>query len=123
MHSREPVPVACTLDLQSMGGRLSEIQRLTREHLRAHRVEGSTLRLTYGAEAAPEVERIVGLERVCCAFLDFDIKTSLDAVELSIAAPRHAVNDAQWLFAHFLPAMPLPDAPAPKLSECPCCRG
>jgi hypothetical protein len=71
-----------------MGVRLGDIQRLTREHLRAHRVEGRTLRLTYDAEAASEVERIVELERVCCAFLDFDIKASANAVELSIAAAR-----------------------------------
>jgi hypothetical protein len=122
MHSREQVPVACTLDMQSMGPRVGEIQRLTREHLRAHRVEGRTLRLTYGPEAASEVARIVELERVCCAFLDFDLNESADVVELSIAAPEQDGSDAQWLFAQFLPAAALPGVPATRASDCACSR-
>ncbi len=122
MHSPEPVPLACTLDLQSIGARLGDIQRLTRDHLRAHRVEGKTLRLTYGVEAASEVERIVGLERVCCAFLDFDIKVKADAVDLSITAPEQDGSDAQWLFAQFLPVAAQAEAPTGKARDCACCR-
>lgn len=123
MPRPEPVPIACTLDLQAMGPRLAEIQRLTREHLRSHCVDGRTLRLTYAAAAAQRVARIVELERACCAFLDFDIKDSADQVELSITAPEQDGTDAQWIFAQFLPAADLPDAPASKASECACCRG
>jgi hypothetical protein len=105
-----------------MGPRLAEISQLTREHLRAHRVEGRTLRLTYDAAAAPQVVRIVELERVCCAFLDFELQVSADAVELSITAPEHAGTDAQWLFAQFLPQTGRPAESAGKASECACCR-
>lgn len=122
MPRPEPVPIACTLDLQALGPRLAEIQRITREHLRSHRVEGWTLWLTYDAAAAQELARIVELERVCCAFLDFDIKATADEVELSITAPEQDRTDAQWLFAQFLPAANLTDAPASTASECACCR-
>jgi hypothetical protein len=86
-------------------------------------MEGRTLRLMYDAAAAQELARIVELERVCCAFLDFDIKASADEVELSITAPEQDGTDAHWLFAQFLPATDLADAPASKASGCACCRG
>ena len=97
----DAVPIACTLDLQAMGQRLAEIQRLTARHLRTHRVDGPTLRLTYGVDAAPEVARIVELERACCAFLTFELSSATDGVELTITAPEQDGSDAQWLFAQF----------------------
>jgi hypothetical protein len=85
-------------------------------------MEDRTLRQMYDAAAAQELARIVELERVCCAFLDFDVKASANEVELSITAPEQDGTDAQWLFAQFLPSAALPDAPASKASECACCR-
>jgi hypothetical protein len=105
-----------------MGLRLAEIQRLTQEHLRFHCREGRTLRLTYAAVAAQKVARIVELEQACCAFLDFELKTSNENVELSITAPEQDGTDAQWLFAQFLPASDLPAVPS-KTNQCACCRG
>jgi hypothetical protein len=122
MPTTEPAPIACTLDLQEMGLRLAEISQLTREHLRSHRVEGRMLRLTYDTAAAQQATRIVELERVCCAFLAFELRVSADAVELSITAPDQAGTDAQWLFAQFLPQTRLPADAANKASECTCCR-
>lgn len=121
MPSPEPVTISCTLDAQDMGRRLAEIQHLTREHLRSHRVEGRTLRLAYAASAAPELARIVDLERICCAFLEFDIEASAGEVELSITAPEQEDADAQWLFAQFLPPTGL-CAPVAEVSGCACCR-
>ena len=122
MPTAEPAPIACTLDLQAMGPRLAEISQLTREHLRSHRVEGRTLRLTYDSVAAQQVARIVELERVCCAFLNFELQVSADAAELSITAPERDGTDAQWLFAQFLPQTGLPAEAAGKTGECACCR-
>ena len=123
MPSPEQMPIACTLGAQDMGRRLAEIQRLSREHLRSHRVEGRTLRLAYAASAAAELTRIVDLERVCCAFLEFEIGASAAEVELSITAPEQHGAGARWLFAHFLPptgqGAPQPETEA---SGCACCR-
>ena len=123
MPRPEPVPIACTLDLHAMGPRLAEIRGLTREHLRSHRVEGRTLRLKYDAAAAEPLARIVELERACCAFLDFELNASADAIELSITAPNQEGTGAQRLFAQFLPGSNLPDAASSKASECARCRG
>ena len=123
MQKAEAAPIACTLDLQSMGPRLAEIGQLTREHLRSHRVDGRMLHLTYDTAAAQKVARIVELERVCCAFLHFDLKASANEVELTITAPEREGTDARWLFAQFLPAADPPGAPAPEASGCACCRG
>lgn len=118
----DPVPIACTLDSQAMEARLAEIQRLTARHLRTHRVDGPTLRLVYGADAASEVARIVELERACCAFLRFEVSNATERVELTITAPEHDGADAQWLFAQFLPQPGAPGTTADRPAECPCCR-
>ena len=75
--------IACTLGVADIGSRLARIQQLTRARLRTHRLQGSTLRLSYGVEAAPELA---------------------DLVELVIVGPPQQGGDAQWLFSQFLPA-------------------
>lgn len=122
MLKPEPAPIACTLDLQAMGPRLAEISQLTRDHLLSHHMDGRTLRLRYAAAGARELARLVELERLCCAFLDFELTTSTEDVELRITAPEQEGTDAQWLFAQFLPQASLADVPA-KASGCECCRG
>lgn len=84
---------------------------------------GRTVWLTYNIAASQQVSRIVELERMCCAFLDFEFKATADAVELSITAPAQEGTDAQWFFAQFLPQSELTANPAGKASECACCRG
>ena len=63
MQRVEPMPIACTLDLQSMGPRLADIARLTKQFLRSHRLDVRALLLTYDLAAAKEVNHIVELER------------------------------------------------------------
>lgn len=103
MRAAERVPIACTLDFQAKGSRLADIERLTHEHLRSHRLDGRVLHLVYDPSASMEVSRIVDLERVCCAFLDFRLESTVDAAELTISAPENATEAASWLFAQFLP--------------------
>lgn len=122
MPTAERAAMACTLDPQAMGPRLARVRQLTREHLRAHRLDGRTLRLTYVATAAQEVTGIVELERACCAFLDFEVECTGDRVELSITAPEQDGAEAQWLFAQFLPVGDQTAAPASKASACACCH-
>lgn len=66
-------PIACTLSAADMGPRLARIRRLTADHLRAHDLQASTLRLSYAREAGAELSAIVELERECCAFLSFHL--------------------------------------------------
>ncbi|MBT2325730.1 hypothetical protein J7E62_25700 [Variovorax paradoxus] len=120
MQAVEAAPIACTLDMGAMGERLGDIQRLTRRHLRFYRLEGLTLYLAYYREAADEVTRLVGLERACCAFLEFDLQIQHDSVELSITAPEEACDGAKWLFAKFMPEEPTGAVPQ---GGCACCGG
>ena len=117
MQASEQAPVACTLDSSDMGPRLARIGKLTREHLRSHRLDGASLHLTYDRTAAEEVASIVELERQCCAFLDFGLDAHGDVVKLDIIGPPQNGADTQWLFAQFLPAK---EEAAPA-TGCACC--
>lgn len=86
-----------------MDTRLARIRQLTKQHLRSHRLKGSSLHLSYDGAAASEVEHIVKLERECCAFLDFELNLRGDDVELTIVGPEQPGSDAQWLLSQFLP--------------------
>lgn len=112
-------PVACTLSATDMGSRLTRIRLLTRTYLRGHDMQGSTLRLTYGLDAAAELAAIVELERECCAFLAFHLTEGPGALQLLIVGPPQGGTDAQWLFSQFVPdASPSSEAPA-----CGCGKG
>ena len=119
MQAAESAPIACTLDAGAMGTRLADIRRLTREHLRLHRLDGLTLYLAYDERAADEVRGLVDLERACCAFLKFDLRMLTDRVELSITAPQEAADSARWLFANFMPEERVENARAQ--AGCACC--
>ena len=119
MSTAEPMPIACALGPAEMAPRLARIRQLTQVHLRSHRLEGSTLRLTYHGTAAAEVEQIVALERECCAFLDFNLGRAGDDVELVIVGPERAGSDAKWLFSQFLPEAQV----EAQAQGCSCCKG
>lgn len=97
------IPIACTLDAKTMGPRLAWIRGVTERSLLSHRLEGRALRLVYRADAAEELRRIVELERICCAFLDFALATTANEVVLTITSPQDSDVDARWLFEQFLP--------------------
>jgi hypothetical protein len=101
-----------------MEPRLLRIRQLTRSHLLSHALDGSTLRLTYDGAAADELDRLVALERQCCAFLEFHLARTGDAVELVIVAPQQDGADARWLFSHFIS-----EASTPVLGSSCACRG
>lgn len=103
MQAATDKPIACTLSPFDLPERLTWIRQVTTQSLMAHRLDGTTLHLTYSREARAELERIVAGERQCCGFLHFDLQDTPNAVELSIAAPAEAGDDARWLFDQFLP--------------------
>lgn len=103
MQASEARPIACTLDFRDMALRLARIRRLTQRSLLRHRLEGNTLNLAYHVDASNEVRSIIELERVCCAFLEFEVAQSDDEIVLSIRAPEESGEASQWLFANFIP--------------------
>jgi hypothetical protein len=86
--SEQPL-VACCL---STGEYQSRIEGLARKSLREHASDNLVLRLFYVPEAVAEVRRLVEQERICCAFLAFDLDQRADAVCITILG-HILVND------------------------------
>jgi hypothetical protein len=109
MHEPEPFALACSLELPALATRVADIGRLCLRHLRTHSLEGRTLRLAFAPAAAAEIERLIDLERACCAFLHFEIVQRGEEIELAIVAPARAGLDTSALLAPFLQAAGAPD--------------
>lgn len=99
-------PVLCSLSGGDYQARLAWIATLNAEALRAYHRDDLRLELTYAPEARDRVREMVGRERECCAFLDFDLRDDRDAVRLMISAPERARGAADDVFAPFVPGMP-----------------
>lgn len=96
-------PIACTLELEARNQRFAWIRRFTAQSLVSHETSGQTLHLTYRLEAYPELERIVNLERSCCAFLDFRLTQEPKGCVLSVTIPNGTAEAAQSLVANLVP--------------------
>lgn len=103
MQIATDAPMACSLSADEQPGRLAWIRQLTACSLKAHRLDGTSLNLTYAGDARPDLERLVASERQCCGFLRFELRATSSGVELTIEAPVEAGADARWLFDQFLP--------------------
>ena len=64
------------------------------------------MRLVYAAEAKADVRKLVEQERLCRAFLTFDLIRSPDNVTVTITAPESARDAVDDLFTLFLPRAP-----------------
>ena len=103
MNMNEAAPVACTLSPLEFRSRASWLRRLTDKALISHTLRGSTARLKYKSGAGSDVERLVREESNCCAFLDFNVASVDDGIELAISAPPEAAGDMRMLLGHLLP--------------------
>jgi hypothetical protein len=99
--SEQPL-VACSLSTGEYQSRIAWIEGLARKSLREHVRDDLVLRLFYVPEAAAEVRRMVEQERICCAFLAFDLDQPADAVCVTITVPKAAREAADMLFGRFL---------------------
>jgi hypothetical protein len=91
MIGSEQPPIACCLSAGDYQHRIAWIERLTSEALRSSARDDLVLRLLYASEAAGEVQKMVEQERICCAFLIFDLDERADAVCATITAPEATV--------------------------------
>ena len=95
-------PMVCTLGPHDLQRRFAAIRELAHRALLSHEQVGPTLRLRYSATAAAALERLIALERSCCAFLRFELLRHADEVSLDITAPAEAGEFAPLLYAHFV---------------------
>jgi hypothetical protein len=99
--SEPEVPIACTLDPTSFDQRLNDIRALMARSLRGSRRDGRHLHLSFAPDARAAVEDLVRKEKSCCAFLGFELKATLAAVDLTISVPASAAGDVETLLAPF----------------------
>jgi hypothetical protein len=95
-------PFTCCLSAGVYRNRIAWIESLTRRALRSHARDDLVLGLAYAPEAAADVRKIVKQERICCAFLMFDLKEEADCIRVTITVPEAARASADMLFGHFL---------------------
>lgn len=98
--------MACSLPPEALIDRIGWISALNRDHLRACRLERTTLQLTYDAAASREVRALVASEQECCRFLRFAIQESQKEIELRIDVPTNDEMNVGLLFAPFLIGAP-----------------
>jgi hypothetical protein len=100
--SADPPPLACCLSTRDYKNRTAWIENLARTALRNHVRDDLVLRLVYAPYAAEDVQWMVAQERICCAFLTFDLDRRTDAVCVTITVPEAARESADMLFEPFL---------------------
>jgi hypothetical protein len=98
MTGSEQPSIVCCLSAGDYRRRLAWIDSLARKALRSHDRDDLVLYLAYAPEAAGEVQKMVEQERMCCAFLTFDLHEQADTVCLTITAPEAARESADVLF-------------------------
>lgn len=122
MVANKPAPIACTLTPNEFKDRAAWLPRLADDALLAHRIHGGTAHLLYRLEAKEAVEQLVRQEQACCSFLRFEMARTALGIEVSVAAPPEAREDATALLAHLLPSGFSQDkkAAASTPSSCSC---
>jgi hypothetical protein len=103
MAASEQPPITCCLTAGEYQHRIIWIEGLTREALQTHERDDLVLRLVYTPEAASKVREMVEKERICCAFLTFDVLERPDAVCVTITVPEAARAAVDVLLRSFLP--------------------
>ena len=87
-------PIACSLPVMQMGGRLDALQDLVADGLRSVTGRGDRLSIGIDATGRPslhaETVAWATAEKTCCAFLGFAVEATPTEVILEIAAPAGA---------------------------------
>lgn len=112
----EAPAIACTLGAGDFKARVAWIASLNAKALRAERVDGLRLELTYAPEARDQVLEMIRREQACCAFLSFAVSEDAAGLHLVIAAPEAVRDGVDAVFEPFRSKR----SPA---SGCHCCSG
>jgi hypothetical protein len=93
--------LACSLGPAEFRQRLATIRELTGRALRTRERNGLQLRLAYDAGAESEVRELIGMERQCCGFLDFQMDREDAGFLVTITAPPEAMDSVEQIFSEF----------------------
>jgi hypothetical protein len=88
----EPIPIACTLDAESLAVRSDEWRAFVSSWVSAIETDAATVRLVLNdSEAALVAAASLGArEKACCAFFDVDIELDADRRALRFSVPAGA---------------------------------
>jgi hypothetical protein len=97
-------PIACSLPVLQMSGRLDALQDLVGDRVRSMTRDGNRLRIAIDATDRPslhaEAVAWANAEKACCAFLGFAVEETPTQVTLEIATPAGAepmLDGFEWL--------------------------
>ncbi len=97
-HPDGTVPIACTLDSESLRGRFGEWQHLL-SFVDSRQPIDNGLRATFGpATPLGELMRLVSAEQDCCKFFDFAITVDTRGIALEVRSPADALPVLHGLF-------------------------
>ncbi|MFD4973207.1 heavy metal-responsive transcriptional regulator [Streptomyces sp. NPDC058424] len=92
-------PVACTLGGTELGERTEQWRTLSGKAERRETIpDGLRLVFPVGADLAAEVAALAAAEQSCCAFFDFTLYLTADALHLDVRAPESAAGMLADLF-------------------------
>ncbi|MEU6011240.1 heavy metal-responsive transcriptional regulator [Streptomyces sp. NPDC047453] len=92
-------PVACTLGGTKLGERTEQWRTLSGKAERRETIpDGLRLVFPGGADLAAEVAALATAEQSCCAFFDFTLYLTADALHLDVRAPESAAGMLADLF-------------------------
>jgi hypothetical protein len=101
-NAQESPPVACSLGRADLAGRVQRWDDLAARALSqaARTPRGLRLVFTAGPGVADELQALAGLERDCCGFATWSVRTSGGQVTLEVSADsEEAVTAVQSMFA------------------------
>ena len=85
-------PVVCALKGSEMGDRVAAWARLGRSAVvrRQPHSRGAVLEYRRSPNVETELRHLIGLERDCCSFLEFDLELQAERLVLTVAGPAEA---------------------------------
>lgn len=88
----EPIPIACTLDTESLGARVEEWRAFVASSVAEIQAEETTVRLVLqNSDAALLAAASLGArEKSCCTFFDVEIEIRADERVLRLSVPAGA---------------------------------
>jgi hypothetical protein len=94
----DEVPIACTLDAESLRSRLEDWQSLLTHAVDRCEIDGG-VRVEFEAGVpTDELMRLVAAEQACCQFFRFAITVDTRRIALEVTAPPDARSIVESLF-------------------------
>jgi hypothetical protein len=99
--SMSELPIACTLSAGQLAERRATWRALAERALHDQREVPAGMRLTFSPEDDVEatLRELARLEAGCCAFAQWTVERSVDAVVLDVSSTGHGVAAVRELFA------------------------